>query len=691
MAQSHDFLAGGGQMGDLMRARDWSTSPLGPPEEWPQSLQTVVALLLHSRFPMFVAWGKELGFLYNDPYAEILGAKHPAALGRRFREIWSEIWSDINPLIEAAMAGRATYREDLPLVMNRKGFDEQTWFTFSYSPVRDESGQVAGMFCAVSETTQKVVAERALRESEARLRGLNETLERRVNEALAERKILADIVEGTNAFVQVVSLDYRWLAINHAAASEFERIFGVRPKVGDCMLDLLATKPDHLRDVTDVWSRALSGEEFTAIGEFGEPSRDRRAYEMRFNTLRDDHGHRVGAYQFVYDITDRLRDQERLRETEAALRQAQKMESLGQLTGGIAHDFNNLLSVFAGGLQLLEHSVGQPPPPRVFEAMRRAVARGTGLTRHLLAFSRRHAVNPETIDVATHLKGMRAMLDASLGGDIDVQMGFGAGVCPVEVDAGELELAILNLCLNARDAMAGGGVISINVENVDAETETAASAGFVKISVADTGHGMSPEVQARIFEPFFTTKGISKGSGLGLPQVYGFVQQSAGRITVDSEVGVGTIVTVLIPRSPRDPVAATQPSAAGSSLLSWPDAGRRGHVLLVEDDREVATLTRELLASLGFVVTHAAGAEAALDALASAHQIDVVLSDIMMPGGVSGLQLAREIRNRHPRLPIILTTGYVEAAADLKDGEFHLLPKPFSLETLADALGVEVK
>ena len=172
---------------------------------------------------MFVAWGDELGFLYNDPYAEILGAKHPRALGRRFHEIWSEIWPDISPLIDAAMSGQATYREDLPLVMNRKGYDEQTWFTFSYSPVRDESGKVAGMFCACTETTGRVLAERALRE-------LNETLERRVIEALAERKLLADIVEGTNAFVQVADLDYRWLAINHAAADEFERIFGVRPR-----------------------------------------------------------------------------------------------------------------------------------------------------------------------------------------------------------------------------------------------------------------------------------------------------------------------------------------------------------------------------------------------------------------------------------------------------------------------------
>ena len=160
------FLDGGGQMGELMRSHDWSTSPLGPPGRWPQALRTVVDLVLQSRFPMFVAWGADLGFLYNDPYAEILGAKHPAALGRRFVDIWSEIWPDISPLIDAAMSGEATYREDLPLLMNRKGYDEQTWFTFSYSPVRDETGNVAGMFCACTETTEKVVAGRALRESE---------------------------------------------------------------------------------------------------------------------------------------------------------------------------------------------------------------------------------------------------------------------------------------------------------------------------------------------------------------------------------------------------------------------------------------------------------------------------------------------------------------------------------------------
>ena len=557
-----EFLTGGGHVGALMRGHDWSGSPLGEPDSWPRSLRTVVDLLLHSRFPMFVAWGKELGFLYNDPYAEILGAKHPRALGSRFQDIWSEIWPDISPLVDSAMAGHATYREDLPLLMNRKGYDEQTWFTFSYSPVRDDDGKIAGMFCAVAETTQRVLAERALRD-------LNETLEQRVMEA----------------------------------------------------------------------------------------------------------------------VTDRMRDQERLEAAEDALRQAQKLESLGQLTGGVAHDFNNLLAVFAGALQLLQHT-GAPASPSMLAAMRRAIARGTGLTRHLLAFSRRRPVNPESIDPVAHLSGMRSMLDASLGGDIDVQMRFAPDIWPIEVDAGEMELAIVNLCVNARDAMPAGGMITIAVENSSSQD---AGEDWVRISVADTGTGMPPEVQARAFEPFFTTKDISKGSGLGLPQVYGFVQQSGGRVTIHSTVGEGTIVTLLLPRSLKTPTEA----AAGVDLTRAPGAqsgpGRRGHVLLVEDDREVSALTRELLTSLGFSVIHVASADAALGALANARDIDLVLSDIMMPGGVNGLQLAREIRHRYPTLPILLTTGYVESASDIGDGEFNVLLKPYTLESLADALGIEVR
>jgi PAS domain-containing protein len=289
-----EFLEGGGAVGALMRAHDWSRSPLGVPASWPQPLKTVVGLLLQSRFPMFVAWGPAWASSTTTrtprSWAPSIRARW-AALSR----IWPEIWHDISPLIDAAMAGHAIYREDLPLLMNRKGYDERTWFTFSYSPLREESGTIAGMFCAVSETTRRVSAERGMRD-------LNETLERRVSETLAERKLLIDIVEGTNAFIQVADLDYRWLAINRAAANEFERIFGVRPQVGQSMLDVLASQPEHRAAVQAVWGRALAGEEFIETAEFGDPTRDRRFYDMRYNTLRDADGRRIGAYQFVYDV-----------------------------------------------------------------------------------------------------------------------------------------------------------------------------------------------------------------------------------------------------------------------------------------------------------------------------------------------------------------------------------------------------
>jgi signal transduction histidine kinase len=588
-----DFLAGGGSTGALMRANDWSESPLGPPEIWPQPLRTVVGLLLQSQFPMF-----------------------------------------------------------------------------------------AGMFCAVWETTRKVLAERALRE-------LNETLERRVTEALAERNLLADIVEGTNAFVQVADLEYRWLAVNKAAADEFERIFGKRPAVGASMLDLLASQPEHQAAVRAVWSRAFAGEEFTEIGEFGDPGRNRRAYEMRYNTLRDRDGHRIGAYQFVYDVTERLRDHQRLRDAEEALRHAQKMESLGQLTGGVAHDFNNLLAVFLNGLELLERRVSGEQRQIVLEGMRRAVARGTGLTHHLLAFSRRRPVNPESINLAAHLTSMHEILGRSLGGNIHIEMKLGADLWPVEIDVGELELAMLNVCVNSRDAMPGGGAISITAENVQEAGGDGLQTDFVKISIADTGSGMPPEVSARVFEPFFTTKDIGKGSGLGLPQVYGFAQQSGGRLTVHSEVGKGTIVTLLLPRSLRQPAAPKVVDASSACAIQG-DVARRRQVLLVEDDSEVAALTREMLSYLGFSVVHAASPDAALGALANARSVDIVLSDIMMPGGVSGLELAREIRRRRPNLPVVLVTGYAEAAASMEDGKFGLLLKPYTVEALAEALSAEL-
>ena len=293
-------------MAALMRSHDWSRSPLGEPQAWAPALRSVVGLMLDSRVAMFTAWGPELGFLYNDPYAEILGAKHPRALGSRFRDIWSEIWPDIEGLVDAAMAGNAIYREDLPLVMNRRGHDEQTWFTFSYSPVRAGDGVVAGMFCTVWETTQKFRAEQALQEA-------NHTLERRVSEAIAERQVLADIVEATDTIVQMLDMQGRWMAFNGAAREALRRVYGIEPRIGSSLFDALAHVPEQQAAVKAFWQRALEGEEFVQTAEFGDPAHERRTYEIRFNTLRGRDGAPIGAYQFVTDVTERLAEQARLR------------------------------------------------------------------------------------------------------------------------------------------------------------------------------------------------------------------------------------------------------------------------------------------------------------------------------------------------------------------------------------------
>jgi len=669
-------------MAALMRSHEWTRSPLGAPQDWPHALRSVVGLMLDSRVAMFVAWGPELGFLYNDPYADILGAKHPRALGNRFQDIWSEIWSDIRRLVDAAMAGDAIYREDLPLVMNRRGHDEQTWFTFSYSPVRGADGGVAGMFCACWETTQKIRAEQALQEA-------NQTLERRVSEALAERKVLADIVEATDTIVQMLDMKGRWMAFNRAAQEALRRVYGVEPQAGHSLFDALAHVSAEQAAVKAFWKRALDGEAFVQVAEFGDPARERRTYEVKFNTLRGRDGGPIGAYQFVTDVTDRLKEQARLRHAEEALRHAQKLESLGQLTGGVAHDFNNLLQVVLNGISLIEVGGAAASSRSTLDGMRRAVKRGTDLTRHLLAFSRRQPVRPAPIDLRRHLQGMREMLAHSLRGDLQVEMRFGADPWPVEVDAGELELAVLNLCVNARDAMPGGGTISIGVDNAPQAGAAGQVSDFVRLRVADSGVGMPPEVLARAFEPFFTTKETGKGSGLGLAQVYGFATQADGEARIESRPGLGTTVTLLLPRTHGEP-APLEPDASAAAT-GEPGGELKGRVLLVEDDPEVASLTVEMLRDLGLDVTHAGTADQALRTLAEQRDIDILFSDVMMPGGMNGVELAQEVRRRRPGLPIVLTTGYEMSAAQAREQEITLLLKPYGVKELAATFSRELK
>jgi signal transduction histidine kinase/CheY-like chemotaxis protein len=370
---------------------------------------------------------------------------------------------------------------------------------------------------------------------------------------------------------------------------------------------------------------------------------------------------------------------------EAALRQAQKIEAIGQLTGGVAHDFNNLLMVIAGGLEMLQMQTDPARRQRLMDGMRHAAERGAGLTRQLLAFSRRQELKPEPVDLSVHIGGMRELLDRSLRGDVHVELQLEEPLWPVEVDPGELELVVLNLAVNARDAMPNGGTIRICAANAPDYRGDEIAGDFVRLSIVDEGVGMSDEVKSHVFEPFYTTKEVGRGSGLGLAQVHGFATQSGGVVEVDSQIGRGTTVTLLLPRSARPPPAEAHRLIDLHTRDSRPAAA--GAVLLVEDDDEVAALVTEMLQQLGYDVTRAASAAAALGALANGRPVDVVFSDIMMPGGMNGVELAREVRSRRRGLPVLLTSAYAEAAKAQAEAEgVKVLPKPYRLQDLAAAL-----
>ncbi|WP_180982719.1 response regulator [Stutzerimonas kunmingensis] len=377
---------------------------------------------------------------------------------------------------------------------------------------------------------------------------------------------------------------------------------------------------------------------------------------------------------------------------EETLRQAQKIEAIGQLTGGIAHDFNNLLMVISGGLDMLDRRADPARRERLMDGMRQAAQRGTALTRQLLAFSRRQSLEPESVDLVLRIGRMRELLDRSLSGDVHVEVQFEPDLWPVEVDPGELELVVLNLAVNARDAMPDGGSILIEASNAPGETVLGITGDFVRLTVTDSGTGIPEEVRTRVFDPFFTTKEIGKGSGLGLAQVYGFARQSGGTVWIESECDRGTSVIMLLPRSARVP---DQPDGERPVEDDSPDASA-GTVLLVDDDEEVAALVGEMLEHLGYRVTHAASATDALGALQNGCQVDIVFSDVMMPGGMNGVELAREIRTRDLGVPVLLTSGYAEAAQQSAAAEgVHVLAKPYRLEELAISLrtaidGVEV-
>lgn len=371
--------------------------------------------------------------------------------------------------------------------------------------------------------------------------------------------------------------------------------------------------------------------------------------------------------------------------TEAMLRQSQKMEALGQLTGGVAHDFNNLLMAISGGLEMMERQPDEARLKRLKDGMRQAVERGAGLTRQLLSFSRTKALDAEVVDINQRIAGMRELLDRSLGGNLVVQTEFDCKAWPVRIDPGEFELVILNLCVNARDAMPDGGSIRIGTRNVPSYANGDLSGDFIAVTVTDSGTGMSETTIAHAFEPFFTTKDIGKGSGLGLAQAYGFARSSGGTLRIDSELGKGSTIELLLPRSLEASVSSRSGPVVPDAAVRAPRAF--GRVLLVEDDDEVAEFTGQMLSTIGCEVKRVSSAQQALAVLEQEDGYSLILSDIMMPGGINGMQLAEELRKTKPLLRILLTSGLSSAYSDKADAlNVEILAKPFDLITLQRAV-----
>jgi len=390
--------------------------------------------------------------------------------------------------------------------------------------------------------------------------------------------------------------------------------------------------------------------------------------------IRDDENSLIGFAKITRDISERRESQQNLEKIQRQLAESQKLDALGQLTGGVAHDFNNLLMVVTGSLHVLKKIAGDDPKAlRAVQAIEAASQRGAALTQQLLSFARRQSVNPQPLDLNERIHSIREVLDTGLGSAVELHIDVAGGIWPITVDAAEFETALVNLVINARDAMPQGGSVTLQLKNVFID-DGARKGDHVAITVTDTGVGIPPDVLAKIFDPFFTTKPIGKGTGLGLSQVHGFAHQAGGTVAVESELGRGTSFTICFPRSiPLPSRQETFPSAIGG-----------GMVLLVEDNPDVAIASTGLLEQLGYSVRWVSDAEAALEEI-ERDGVDLVLSDIVMPGKLDGLGLARAIRETRPRLPILLASGYSEAAQNAGT-EFPILRKPYQMHELNEAL-----
>ena len=531
--------------------------------------------------------------------------------------------------------------------------------------VKDDNGKPIKMLGICQDVTERTKAENALRDSEE------------------QHRLLVKSVTDYAIFM----LDARGAVVSWNAGAERIKQYSAEEIIGR-HFSTFYTPEDRARDEPDRALKAAAQHgRYEAEGWRMRKDGTRLWSTVVLDAIHDDDGRLIGFAKITRDITERREAQIELEKTREQLAQSQKLEAIGQLTGGIAHDFNNLLMIVSGNAQILRRRLTDPQVLRSVDAIHAAAGRGESLTRQLLAFSRRQKLNPVVIDLGERLSNMREMLHSSLRGDIDLIIDVAPDAWLVEADVAELELAILNVAVNARDAMPEGGSFTISIRNTRLAPTAAVhplEGDFVALSMTDTGSGISPEHMSKVFDPFFTTKPVGKGTGLGLSQVHGFALQSGGAAHIASEIGQGTTITIYIPRN-----HSSQPTPTKTARLE-PERPGEGRILLVEDDIEVARTTSSLLEDLGYDVVHEENATDALARLEHDDVITLVLSDIMMPGGMDGLALAREVSGRYPDIPVLLTSGYSEALL-VAELQFPVLRKPYQISALDKAVRAAVE
>ena len=610
----------------------------------------------------------------NQAYLDFLGLPFEEAIVFDWRKALHP--EDLPRILQAQIAGEASLK---PFVLEAryKGADnEWHWLRSESQPRWDPTGKHIGFIGVAHDVT-------VAKQAEIELRELNETLEQRIRERTAQLQSnearMRAIFETSHLYQGLLDLDGKLTYVNKTALS------GIQSDGSDAIGRPFWETPWFT--ATDGMPQAVRKAFETVLG--GQEARlemllhlpiGERYFDFAMRPVLDQHGKVAGAVPEAVDITER-------RQGEEVLRQAQKMEAVGQLTGGVAHDFNNLLTIIRSATDFLRRrELPEERRRRYVDAISETVERASKLTAQLLAFARRQPLKPEVFDVGAQVDNVVQLIRPLVGGRIEISAAIEAPGCFTIADVAQFETALINLAINARDAMNDEGRLTMSVTQADRlpalRGQPARRGEFVAIAVSDTGAGVAPEHLDKIFEPFFTTKEVGKGTGLGLSQAFGFARQSGGDIAVKSAPRKGATFTIYLPQ-------AAAPAAAGeaSVLGNEPTATGRGYrVLVVEDNDQVGQFSTELLEDLGYSVKRVANANAALAILAEDEfATDLVFSDVIMPG-MNGLELAGIIRERFPGLPVVLTSGYSDVLAANAHHGFELIQKPYSVESLSRIL-----